>query len=131
VTTITRALAPGVDAATRARRALDELEASVPEPVMRDLELLVSEVVTNAVRHAGASRGDLIGLSVEVGRDRVRVEVADPGPGFEPAPAVPTMFQESGWGLYLVGQLSDRWGVEVERDPQGTVVWFEIDLTRV
>lgn len=131
MTTITRSLAPGVDAATRARRALDELEASIPEPVMQDLELLVSEVVTNAVRHAGASRGDLIGLSVEADRGRVRVEVADPGSGFEAAPARPTMFQESGWGLYLVGQLSDRWGVEVERDPQGTVVWFEIDLTRV
>lgn len=131
MTTITRSLAPGVDAATRARRALDELEASIPEPVLQDLELLVSEVVTNAVRHAGASRGDLIDLSVDVDRGRVRVEVADPGPGFEPVPATPTMFQESGWGLYLVGQLSDRWGVEVERDPQGTVVWFEIDLTRV
>lgn len=127
MTTITRTLTRGVDAATRARRALDELEAAIPEPVKEDLELLVSEVVTNAVRHAGASHGDLIELSVEVDRGRVRVEVADPGPGFEPAPVIPTMLQESGWGLYLVGQLSDRWGVE--RDSDRTVVWFEIDLT--
>lgn len=128
MTTITRTLTRGVDAATRARRALDELETAIPEPVREDLELLVSEVVTNAVRHAGASHGNLIGLSVEVDRGRVRVEVSDPGPGFEPAPVIPTMFQESGWGLYLVGQLSDRWGVE--RDSDRTVVWFEIDLTR-
>jgi anti-sigma regulatory factor (Ser/Thr protein kinase) len=129
MTQITRSLAPGVEAASSARRALDELETNIPNPVKQDLELLVSEVVTNAVRHAGVSRGDLIGLSVEVDRGRVRVEVSDPGPGFEPVPVVPTMFQQSGWGLYLVGQLSDRWGVE--HAPHGTVVWFEIDLTRV
>ena len=128
MTKFARLLAPDVEAASRARRALEELDVPIPGPVKKDLELLVSEVVTNAVRHAGVSASDVIGLSVEVDRDRARVEVSDPGPGFQPTEATPTLFRESGWGLYLVGQLSDRWGVE--RTPQGTMVWLEIDLPR-
>lgn len=123
---VARSLAPSAEAASRARHALAELDAPLPDQVRQDLELLVSEVVTNAVRHARASMQDSIGLSVRVDAARVRAEVSDPGSGFEPSLTPPTMFQESGWGLYLVGELSDRWGVE--RAANGTVVWFEIDL---
>jgi anti-sigma regulatory factor (Ser/Thr protein kinase) len=124
---VARSLAPSADAASRARRALDELDGSLlSDHVREDLELLVSELVTNAVRHAGASEQDSIELSVRVDAGRVRVEVTDPGPGFEPSTSAPTMFQGSGWGLYLVAQISDRWGVEP--GPGGTVVWLEIDF---
>lgn len=121
-----RSLEAGAEAASRARRALADLKAPMPASVLQDLELLVSEVVTNAVRHGGGADGHPIDMSVRVDERRVRVEVADRGPGFEPDPLPPTMFQESGWGLYLVGQLSDRWGVE--RTDLGASVWFEIDL---
>jgi len=100
-------MAPG-----NARRALDEIR------------LLVSELVTNSVRHAGMRPEEWIGLHVKVVPDSVRVEVADGGPGFETGQPLPSMYQDSGWGLYLVEQIADRWGVD--HDP-GTRVWFEID----
>jgi anti-sigma regulatory factor (Ser/Thr protein kinase) len=63
-------------------------------------------------------------LRATVYPDRVRVEVADHGPGFEPQPRGPDQESRSGWGLYLVDQLSDRWGVS---RTDGTAAWFEID----
>jgi anti-sigma regulatory factor (Ser/Thr protein kinase) len=125
-TRLARSLAPEPGAASLARHSLDDLDGSLPPVLRRDVALLVSELVTNAVRHAGASAGDSIHLSVVVGSSRVRVEVADPGPGFEAAPSAPTRFQSSGWGLYLVSRLSDRWGID--RAAHGTSVWFELDL---
>src|SRR5919197_93414 len=67
---------------------------------------------------------DNLGLMVQVGSGRIRVEVTDTGPGFDPQPLTPSMYQTSGWGLFLVDQLSDRWGV-IRGD--STRVWFELD----
>ncbi|MEO8476899.1 MAG: ATP-binding protein [Actinomycetota bacterium] len=123
---IRRSLASDTEAARRARAALSELDGRLPLSVRQDLELLVSEVVTNAVRHARVPVDDPIDMTVLVEDDRIRAEIADPGPGFEPTAAAPTIFQAHGWGLFLVGQLSSRWGVD--RASRGTTVWFEIDL---
>ena len=65
-----------------------------------------------------------IGLRVNLSGEAIRVEVADRGPGFETGSPLPSMYQDSGWGLYLVEQIADRWGVSNEA---GTCVWFEID----
>jgi anti-sigma regulatory factor (Ser/Thr protein kinase) len=92
---------------------------------MRDVQLLVSELVTNAVRHAGIAAGAPINLLIDTGDGRLRVEIADGGSGFEPDAPEPDPTRASGWGLYLVEQLADRWGVE-PADP-GTLIWFEID----
>jgi anti-sigma regulatory factor (Ser/Thr protein kinase) len=106
-----------------ARRAVDRLAGVVDEAVLEDLRLMVSEVVTNSVRHAGLGEADHIELQISVDRERVRVEVNDQGPGFE-RPAAPTAtVRDSGWGLYLVDQLADGWGVTTGR---GTTVWFEL-----
>ena len=51
----------------------------------------------------------------------VRIEVSDHGDGFTPAPRVGALDEPGGFGLYLVGQLADRWGVETD---DGTTVWF-------
>jgi anti-sigma regulatory factor (Ser/Thr protein kinase) len=113
------------EAAAAARTALDGLTGRMPASRLRDLRLLVSEVVTNAVRHAGLGRGDRIRLLVDVRERDVRVEVHDPGRGFAPRPPKPDPARTSGWGLYLVDELADRWGVDgVDR---GTRVWFELD----
>jgi anti-sigma regulatory factor (Ser/Thr protein kinase) len=113
------------EAAAAARLALDGLGEGVPPGRLRDLRLLVSELVTNAVRHAGLRRGDRIRLVVAVrGRD-VRVEVHDPGHGFTPRAPKPDPARASGWGLYLVDELADRWGVDGAA--RGTLVWFELD----
>ena len=55
---------------------------------------------------------------------RIRVEVHDSGPGFEPPEAPPTLYRESGFGLFLVDRIADRWGVSSDG---GTTVWFELD----
>jgi anti-sigma regulatory factor (Ser/Thr protein kinase) len=113
------------EAAAVARLALEKLAGRVPASRLRDLRLLVSELVTNAVRHAGLVRGDRIRLVVEVGERAVRVEVHDPGHGFTPRPPRPDPARTSGWGLYLVDELADRWGVDGAG--QGSRVWFELD----
>lgn len=106
-----------------ARHRVDELEldAAAREVVV----LLVSELVTNSVRHA---RGRSVGLLVEVDEGKARVEVVDAGSGFTPPPApVPGEPRRSGWGLYLVERFADRWGVSSEGH---TRVWFEVDRRR-
>jgi anti-sigma regulatory factor (Ser/Thr protein kinase) len=101
-------------------------DSSVSTDRVDDVRLLVSEVVTNALRHAGLDDSGSIALAVDVSHDRVRVEVADRGPGFDPgALREPSVDQVGGWGLVLVEQLSDRWGVE-RNDPN--LVWFELRL---
>lgn len=121
-------LPPTPDSPGKARHALDRLSGEIPPSVLEDIRLLVSELVTNSVRHAGLGSGAWIGLRVEVRPRIVRVEVSDPGPGFEPGDVTPSIYQDSGWGLYLVGQVADRWGIR--RRPE-TVVWFEIDRMAV
>jgi anti-sigma regulatory factor (Ser/Thr protein kinase) len=104
-----------------ARRALDELNGHLEPDLKEDLRLLVSEVVTNSVLHAqGATPGEVV-LDVWASDDVVRVAVTDRGPGFEPA-RPPQPRERSGWGLMMVDQIADRWGVALEA---GTEVWFE------
>jgi anti-sigma regulatory factor (Ser/Thr protein kinase) len=114
------------EAAAKARRALDDFSGTVPERRMRDVRLLVSELVTNAVRHAGLKTGDRIGLVVHVHEAVLRVEVDDPGRGFELSPPKPDPARASGWGLYLVDELADRWGMD-RGGRGGTRIWFELD----
>jgi anti-sigma regulatory factor (Ser/Thr protein kinase) len=102
-------------------------ESATAQEVIDDAQLLTSEIVTNVLRHAGLTPTDSLGLAVDVSRDRLRVEVADSGSGFDQAsfsePAADAM---AGWGLFLVRRLADRWGVT--RDAPN-VVWFELKLT--
>jgi anti-sigma regulatory factor (Ser/Thr protein kinase) len=119
-----RELPVSPEAAAEARHALDGLEAVLPGGRIRDVQLLVSELVTNAVRHANLGDSDVIGLVVELADDALRVEVHDPGGGFVPSAPSPDPARPSGWGLYLVAELSDRWGVDSD---DTTLVWFELD----
>jgi anti-sigma regulatory factor (Ser/Thr protein kinase) len=122
--TIELRLPPTSEAPANARRALEELEPSVSPDVMDDVRLLVSELVTNSVRHADLAPSQWVELRAAVEGSTIRVEVVDPGPGFRPEISRPTIYQESGWGLYLVEQVANRWGVV---DDGAIRVWFEID----
>jgi integral membrane sensor domain MASE1/anti-sigma regulatory factor (Ser/Thr protein kinase) len=119
-------LAVDIDAIPTARRAVQQLEPELGRVLMSNVSLLVSELVTNSVRHARTPASASIQLRAAVYADRLRVEVTDEGTGFEPTPRRPEPESRSGWGLYLVDQLSDRWGVS---RTDGTGAWFEIDLT--
>jgi anti-sigma regulatory factor (Ser/Thr protein kinase) len=111
--------------AAEARRVLDRLEGQADAEAQANARLLVSELIANAVEHVDADGG--IGLRIEMRDGRLRVEVRDSGPGFEPTPREPDHPQDSGWGLHFVRLLADRWAVDSEG---GSRVWFEIDTRR-
>jgi serine/threonine-protein kinase RsbW len=121
---VERRLPAAPQAAAVARRALDDLAGELSDGRMRDVRLLVSELVTNAVRHANLDSGDAIDLVIELADNALRVEVHDPGGGFVPRAPTPDPMRPSGWGLYLVAELADRWGVDSD---ETTLVWFELD----
>jgi anti-sigma regulatory factor (Ser/Thr protein kinase) len=112
------------DSAAEARRALGEVSDHLPPRRLEDARLLVSELVTNAIRHAGLDDDDVIRLVVVSGDRALRIEVCDPGPGFDVGEPTPDPARPTGWGLYLVRELADRWGVERN---ELTRVWFELD----
>jgi anti-sigma regulatory factor (Ser/Thr protein kinase) len=87
-----------------------------------DTVLMVSELVTNAVRHG---RGSTVRMTARVRRGSLHVEIVDGGDGFEAPdrPAHPT--SPGGRGLRIVGSLSDDWGVY---EGNSTHVWFVLDL---
>jgi anti-sigma regulatory factor (Ser/Thr protein kinase) len=117
-------LARDADSPAVARRAIGEVSDQLPPRRLEDAQLLVSELVTNSIRHAQLRVDDVIRLVVVSGDRALRIEVCDPGPGFEPLVRDPDHGRPSGWGLYLVRELSDRWGVERSAE---TRVWFELD----
>ena len=121
-TQLTLRLSPGADAVPAARRALDGLSGLVDRTTWEDLRLLVTELVTNGVRH-GSQRGS-VEVEVGVGERTVRVEVRDGGRGFTPPTApMPHGDGSGGWGLQLVDRVAASWGVKVGPT---TCVWFEL-----
>lgn len=103
-----------------ARHAVDELEGSLSAEQRSDVRLLVSELVTNCVQHGD---GDGVVVLLDAERPEVlRCEVIDGGNGFVPTARDTTSHR--GWGLNLVAQLADSWGVRTG----STHVWFELGL---
>jgi anti-sigma regulatory factor (Ser/Thr protein kinase) len=118
-------LTPDPEVVTTARHALDRLADFLPPEKLEDIRLVVSELVTNSILHAGLSSDEQISLTVSVSASSVRGRVCDPGPGFEvPSKPCPRPDLRGGWGLPIVETISDRWGVERNKH---ACVWFEID----
>ena len=110
---------------TMARHALERLAKSLPSEKLEDVRLVVSELVTNSILHAGLSPDDQVSLKVTVSDGAVRGSVCDPGSGFRiPSKLGPRPDMSGGWGLPIVETISDRWGVERNSH---VCVWFEID----
>lgn len=84
------------------------------------VELLVSELVGNAVRHAGGG----FGLRMRRRRGWIRAEVRDPSRALPCLLPVKGLEVSGGRGLFLVDELSDRWGVDLQ--PRGKSTWFEL-----
>lgn len=118
-------LRAGPTAPREARRAIEPLRLPLGEEAFHDAALLVTELVTNAVRHAGIRNGDPITLTVRLPKGGLLVEVRDRGRGFEPRRGHPGRLGESGWGLFLVDRIADRWGVDRSDD---ALAWFELRL---
>ncbi len=119
----------GVEASSLARRAIAADEPPLPARVHDDVALLVTELVTNAVRHGGAAPDRPLQLGLELQDGRIRVEVVDTGTDFE-APSRPVDGTPSGgWGLFLVDRIAERWGVRPAA--AGTCVWFEVPASPI
>jgi anti-sigma regulatory factor (Ser/Thr protein kinase) len=119
-------LAGGPYAVTAARLALADLDSQLDPSLAFDVRLLVSELVTNSVQHARVAAEDSIVLVMSISSETVRVEVRDEGPGFEPPSSAPPDDADAGWGLFIVEQLADSWGV----GDGGKGVWFEMRRDR-
>ncbi len=115
-------------AAAAARQALRAENGGLPETVRDDVLLLVSELVSNAVLHAGAGPERPLQVQLLRGPRWLVVTVSDEGPGFGWHPHAAGSAEgrngSGGWGLFLVDQIADRWGVECTAS--GSRVWFEI-----
>jgi hypothetical protein len=114
----------GPGAPAQARHEVGALAAHLPQELRENLQLLVSELVANSLRHAELADGDSIGLQASLEPDAVRVEVSDPGRSFNPSHGG-DLGTTTRSGLWIVDQLASRWGLD--RDGQ-TRVWFEADL---
>lgn len=105
-----------------ARDAATGLARWLPPETLHTLELVVSELVTNAIRHAG-TEGGTVQVRISLRDDSVLAEVRDAGPGFD-APEHPSPHGiSSGFGLFLVDRLAERWGVSAGGP---TRVWAEL-----
>jgi diguanylate cyclase (GGDEF)-like protein len=120
---VTRVLAAQPAAAAEARHAT--LQLRLPQRVRETLELLVSELVANSVRHAGLPVGATLKLDITHETGRVRLAVHDSGIGFDPLQLRDTEpLACDGRGLAIIAALSDAWGVE--RAADGCTVWCEV-----
>jgi anti-sigma regulatory factor (Ser/Thr protein kinase) len=114
-------LSHGADAPRIARDLVSGLAGATLRPDQLDTaRLLVSELVTNAVRHGDGE----ITLSAWMRPDALRVEVRDQGRGFAHHGRRPEARIAGGWGLQMLSIESSRWGVNGEC----AQVWFELDL---
>jgi serine/threonine-protein kinase RsbW len=118
-------------AAAAARHTIAGLKPFLEADVRENAELLVTELVTNSIRHADLAEPDCIEIKLEASDEAILVEVADCGQGFQgrqPGPSARAAQaaepeRASGWGLFLVDHIASRWGI-VEAGE--TRVWFEL-----
>jgi anti-sigma regulatory factor (Ser/Thr protein kinase) len=121
---VTHQLEPEAASVPEARRIASAFAGSLmSDEQLSRLSVAISEVVGNAVRHSGSSEGIRLMLTRKDGYLCVRV--TDGGGGLVPKPGAMASEPGAGYGLFLVEQLTRRWGVT--REDGRTRVWFEID----
>ncbi len=106
---VDRRIPAAPDSISSVRHALAELD--LPQPILDDARLLVSELLTNSIRHAGLADGELVRIRAQWSASGLRVDLWDPTDAAAP-PRVPGPASdgESGWGLHLVDRVASRWG---------------------
>jgi hypothetical protein len=120
-------LGGGLDAPRLVRSAARVLNDSLAE-LRAPVILLVSDLVAKVVARGATSPDGTLSLRLDSRPDRVRVEVSGAGTAMEgrPRPRIDPI--EDGFGLALLDQLADRWGVKGDGD---ATLWFEIDRAPV
>jgi anti-sigma regulatory factor (Ser/Thr protein kinase) len=109
------------------RGALGFLASLFPPAFVDDVRLLTNELVTNVIKHGGLEPSDQLEVHAEGSPKGVLVEVVGGRQPFSRRATTPNGLATSGWGLLLVGSLSNRWGY---RQDEETAVWFELDRAR-
>jgi anti-sigma regulatory factor (Ser/Thr protein kinase) len=120
-------LRAGPLAAAEARHAFQAAEDTLSEDERQPMLLMLTELVTNAVRHGeGAERPRGVAVKVVESDGAVGAAVTNPGVGFEwSGRESDDPLEPGGYGLVLVDRMSSRWGID--RSPGSTTVWFELD----
>lgn len=100
-------------------------EWGAAQHVRDDVELVVSELFTNAVRHTDSEK---VGCELALVGSHIRIEITDEGgPGHSAPHAQPgSVDKEGGRGLFLVGALSESWGTRPGDSGRGRVVWADL-----
>ena len=110
------------ESAAAARRFAIEALADTPADVLEAVELMVSELATNCIRHAHTA----FSLALRYASGRLRVEVTDHSSG-NPEMRSPGPDDPTGRGLQIVNMLSDDWGVDRTAEARKTV-WFTLTI---
>jgi serine/threonine-protein kinase RsbW len=119
--TVDRAFSSTSDAVSKARRYVVGALKGVSRETTDAIELIVSELATNCVRHAASE----FVVRVDQTRDRIRIEVTDHGHG-QPSMRSPGPADLTGRGLRVLDALADAWGVVASPPRAGKTVWFTI-----
>jgi anti-sigma regulatory factor (Ser/Thr protein kinase) len=118
----------GPSAVRKARLAVrEQLGETLSPERLDDVELLISELATNSVRHGACDDRADLEVETDVSERSVTLRLCDHGPGFEPGTPEPRPDGEGGYGLVLLETLSDRWGTARNG---GFCVWFEVERQR-
>ena len=112
--------------AARRRVVTDLLSAGIFESAASDAAIVISELMTNALRHANPLPGAVIRVGWLLASDRVELEVSDGGGPTVPVRGDPGQSATSGRGLGIVEKLSSRWGVR--QDDGEMTVWAEVSV---
>ncbi len=122
---LVRILSAQPDASGKAQHSMLALEGRVPPDRLDEVRLVVSELVTNVLEHAGLKEWQSFMLRLEVSSRGIRVEVIDRGVGFGDIPD--GHGDQQGGGLAIVQWLADEWGRE---NGSETKVWAEFDSSQ-
>jgi anti-sigma regulatory factor (Ser/Thr protein kinase) len=112
----------GPEAAGQARRLLDPFTSRIPEEILIEARLVLSEMVTNSYMFARTPEGTPIEITLADSPDRLRLEVIDRSI-FEPAPESSQELRSATLGLHIVDRVADKWG----RLSEGGI-WAEFDI---
>jgi anti-sigma regulatory factor (Ser/Thr protein kinase) len=119
---IDRTVPNGPLAPAQARSIVNDLPEEVPEQLREHVALAISELVTDSYKHAGNPHGAPIHVSIEVGENRLRLEVLDHSM-LDPTPETRAEADDIHWELLIVDQLANQRG----RISEGGV-WAEFKL---
>lgn len=104
----------------------------LPDEVLADLKLALTEAASNSVRHAYAGHDDagVVEISYELRPDRLVIEVTDEGEGFDPADAggPPEELSEGGLGIAIIRAIADEVEIGTQPGGKGSRLRFEKTL---